>query len=278
MSDIKLRVLSLGAGVQSTTLALMAAHGGIGPMPDCAIFADTQSEPAAVYHHLHWLMSPNVLPFPVHIETIGNLGQEIIKATKGESRRGSHARPPFYVKNADGSKGQVNRQCTGDYKIDVIEAKVRALLGLRRRQWWPKSATVEQWIGISRDEWMRAKPSDRPAIVRRYPLLERNMRRWDCLQWLARHDYPEPPKSACTFFPFRDDDQWRWLRDNDPTGWGFAVELDKSIRHGLREDSLVGELYLHDSLLPLGEVDLSTAAQRGQPDLFGNECEGMCGV
>jgi DnaJ-class molecular chaperone len=28
-----LRVLSLGAGVQSTTLALMAAHGEIGPMP-----------------------------------------------------------------------------------------------------------------------------------------------------------------------------------------------------------------------------------------------------
>jgi hypothetical protein len=26
--------------VQSTTLALMAAHGEIGPMPDCAIFAD----------------------------------------------------------------------------------------------------------------------------------------------------------------------------------------------------------------------------------------------
>lgn len=32
---IRLRVLSLGAGVQSTTLALMAAHGEIGPMPDC---------------------------------------------------------------------------------------------------------------------------------------------------------------------------------------------------------------------------------------------------
>ena len=40
-AGIRLRVLSLGAGVQSTTLALMAAHGEIGPMPDCAIFADT---------------------------------------------------------------------------------------------------------------------------------------------------------------------------------------------------------------------------------------------
>jgi hypothetical protein len=32
-----LRVISLGAGVQSSTMALMAAQGEIGPMPDCAI-------------------------------------------------------------------------------------------------------------------------------------------------------------------------------------------------------------------------------------------------
>lgn len=33
--------LSLGAGVQSTTMALMAPHGEIGPLPEVAIFADT---------------------------------------------------------------------------------------------------------------------------------------------------------------------------------------------------------------------------------------------
>lgn len=36
----QLRVLSLGAGVQSTTLALMMAHGEV-EVPDAAIFADT---------------------------------------------------------------------------------------------------------------------------------------------------------------------------------------------------------------------------------------------
>ena len=36
-----LEVISLGAGVQSTTMALMAAHGEIEPMPDLAIFTDT---------------------------------------------------------------------------------------------------------------------------------------------------------------------------------------------------------------------------------------------
>ena len=51
-SAIRLRALSLGAGVQPTTLDLMAAHGAVGPMPDCAIFADTGWEPRAVYEHL----------------------------------------------------------------------------------------------------------------------------------------------------------------------------------------------------------------------------------
>lgn len=40
-----IHIISLGAGVQSSTMALMAAAGEITPMPKCAIFADTQDEP-----------------------------------------------------------------------------------------------------------------------------------------------------------------------------------------------------------------------------------------
>ena len=60
-----LRVLSLGAGVQSSVMALMADRGEITPMPDCAIFADTMDEPDEVYDHLDWLVKQ--LQFPVHI-------------------------------------------------------------------------------------------------------------------------------------------------------------------------------------------------------------------
>lgn len=49
------RVLSLGAGVQSTTLFLMSLRGELPPL-DAAIFADTQWEPKAVYKHLNWLV------------------------------------------------------------------------------------------------------------------------------------------------------------------------------------------------------------------------------
>lgn len=76
-SPIRRRVLSLGAGVQSTTLALMAAHGHFRPV-DCAIFADTSWEPAAVYEHL------NVLTFLVHIVSAGNPHENLLNAAAGK--------------------------------------------------------------------------------------------------------------------------------------------------------------------------------------------------
>ena len=51
----QMHVISLGAGVQSTTMLLMAARGEIEPKPKYAIFADTGWEPRAVYQHLEWL-------------------------------------------------------------------------------------------------------------------------------------------------------------------------------------------------------------------------------
>lgn len=65
-----IHILSLGAGVRSSILALMAAAGEISPMPTVAIFADTQAEPASVYRWLDWLEKQ--LPFPVVRATAGN--------------------------------------------------------------------------------------------------------------------------------------------------------------------------------------------------------------
>ena len=58
----KLRILSLGAGVQSSALALMIEKGQV-PMVDAAIFADVKGEPKSVYTHLDWLEKQ--LSYPV---------------------------------------------------------------------------------------------------------------------------------------------------------------------------------------------------------------------
>lgn len=173
------------------------------------------------------------------------------------------------------SMGMIRRQCATDYKIVPIRRKVRELTGLTRRR-SPDHPVVEQWIGISLDEIIRMKPSREAWQLNRWPLIERRMSRRDCLAWLRRHGYPEPPKSACIGCPFHDDNRWRAIRDDDPAAWADAVGVDQAIRTGLR--GIRGAVYLHRSAVPLDQVDLSTAAEHGQLDLFGNECEGLCGV
>ena len=299
-SPIRLRALSLGAGVQSTTMALMAAHGEIGPMPDCAIFADTGWEPKAVYEHLAWLGSPNVLPFPIHIVSAGDIRAELLAGARGERWASIPAftrtvtpagtELPVYDEDENGepvivgsralageriSIGMIRRQCTTEFKIVPIRRKVRELAGLTRKR-SPSYPVVESWIGISTDEIVRAKPSFEAWQVKRFPLIEMRMSRRDCLAWLRRHDYPDPPKSACIGCPFHSDSLWRSMRDNDAEAWADAVEVDRAIRTGLR--GIRSEVFLHRSGVPLEEVELSTAADHGQLDLWPNECEGMCGV
>ena len=46
-----LTVLSLGGGVQSTVMALMASQGAFNRVPDCAIFNDNHWEPPTVCAH-----------------------------------------------------------------------------------------------------------------------------------------------------------------------------------------------------------------------------------
>jgi len=76
-----LRILSLGAGVQSSTLALKIKQGEI-PMVDAGIFADTKGEPKAVYDWLEWLKKQ--LNFPVHTVTYRDLRQDILDASVGK--------------------------------------------------------------------------------------------------------------------------------------------------------------------------------------------------
>lgn len=270
MTEPKLRVLSLGAGVQSTAMALMAAHGELGPMPDCAIFADTGWEPTPVYDHLRWLMSANVLPFPVYIARRPgrDLGDHAIALASGDLPREGSVPPPFFVKNP---AGMFPKQCSGEFKRDVIAREARRLLGDRFRQ--GEHAQVEFWLGISTDEMQRMKDARKKWQVNRFPLIEARMSRRDCLAWLRRNDYPEAPKSACIFCPFHRDDQWRELLKGQDRE--RLIAFDRAIRPGFH--GMKGQAFLHRQRVPIEEVDLSTPVDRGQTEFgFLQECEGMC--
>lgn len=267
-----LRVLSLGAGVQSTTLALMAARGEVTPMPDCAIFADTKWEPKAVYKHLYKLRVH--LPFPVHVVSAGDIRADALARTNSSGQR--FASVPWFTVDAKGNKGMGRRQCTKEYKLNPIRRKLRELLGYLPRERIPVGA-AEVWIGISTDEAARMKPSRDRWVENIWPLIDKRMSRQDCETWLADAGW-SAPKSACIGCPFHSDAQWRRLRDETPDEWDDAVAVDAALRANGAVRGLRSLEYMHRSCVPLDLVDLRTWAEQGQPDMFQNECEGMCGV
>ena len=122
-SDDYLNILSLGAGVQSSVMALMAARGELDDLAPCnppqkilddaafasrariapplpfdtrpphiphvAVFADTGWEPPAVYKHLKWLkkeLESRKNPHPIRVVTVSNRTRDEGKGAKGTIR------------------------------------------------------------------------------------------------------------------------------------------------------------------------------------------------
>lgn len=269
-------IISLGAGVQSSTMALMAAAGEITPMPDCGIFADTQAEPRAVYEWLAWLEKQ--LPFPVVRVTRGNLEEDALNT----NLRARVASPPWYTIK-DGKIGMLPRACTREYKIEPITKKVRELAGLAHGERTPKGVVrCSMWIGISTDEHQRVKPNRAGYIENRWPLIELGMTRDACLRWMEKRGFPRPAKSACYFCPYHDDAMWRDMKLNQPEEFQRAVEFDDKIRHKTIK-GMTHPAFVYRGAVPLRDADLRSAEDAGQARLFDEqgfavECEGMCGV
>lgn len=277
--DTEYTVLNLGAGVQSSCLALMAAKGEVEPMPDFAVFADTQAEPKEVYDWLDWLETQ--LPFKVYRVTKGDLTKDSVKVHErkdGSGERVNNLIPAFGLLS-DGTKtAAIGRKCTNDYKILPMLKKIKSECGVSRAQ---KIVTVTQWIGISWDEIQRMKSSRFPWTQHRFPLIEKKMTRRHCLEWMKANNYPEPPRSACVYCPFHSDKEWRRLRDEHPEEFSKAIDFDKELRaaHKAHNKRLKMEVYLHNSCKPLSEIDFNSLEQNGQESWdFMSECEGMCGV
>jgi hypothetical protein len=281
-------VLNLGAGVQSTTLYLMAMRGKA-PAFDCAIFADTGEEPVAVYEHLQWLGSLGGPPIIVARNRSESLGQDLIAGRN--TTGGNFAAIPAFTTLHDGSDvGRTRRQCSKEYKTEPIERAIRRVVcGLQPRRRIPKGVMVHQYFGISLDEAGRAtriyerfhvcEPRQSP-FQPHFPLIEKQMTRANCLEWLEAYGVPHTvPRSACVFCPFHSDAEWLAIKQH-PRDWTRAVEIDNALRSGaIAARDMRQTMYLHRTCLPLTQIDFHPRVNSKELQLgFGVECEGVCGV
>ena len=271
----KFKVLSLGAGAQSTVLALMAETGWEGmEKPDLAIFADTQWEPKAVYDHLDWLKSQ--VSYEIVTVTVGSIRNNMLRGVNPDGDKFLDV--PVFIRNPDGTKAVAARQCTNHYKIQPIYKEIRRRLKIPAGRRFPKNVQVEMWLGISADESVRIKPSRDEWLDRRYPLVEMDMTRANIYSWFGER-YPDRrlPRSACVGCPYHDDMEWKWIKENEPDSFQDAVHIDEALRSVPEaRGSLRGVAYLHRSRLPLEKVDFSST--RDYDEYMIDECEGLCGV
>lgn len=258
---------SFGGGRQGTAIAMMLVrHPEVFEslpydLPQHIIFADTGREPKAVYQN---------------VERVGNLlagagfnFYVVSNGKVGETDRGKRVLPLFTrPENSPKSQvGMTTRQCTTEYKIEPIRAKIKEIMGVKKGRPFPKGLQIETWLGISLDEIQRAKPSSVRWETCRYPLVDLRLTASACIAYVKQELGYEPPKSACDICPMRSAAGWQNMAIEDPESFETAVTFDRSIRHGVTKYPA----YLHRWGVPLED-----AITPGQLELFPSNRGGSC--
>ena len=270
-----MRVISLGWGVQSFALAAMSALGKL-PSVDAAIHADTTHERRETYEFAaKW--TPWLEERGVRVVTVSaRMSSRFIYEKNGPTHLPAFTRKASVTYHEGRILGYRPKDATGMYRRSCTQRSKIAPI----RQWMQANRNgkhVEQWIGITLDEWTRMRDSDVKYASLVYPFMDMLGESWSrhkVMRWLHENDLEIPVKSSCVFCPYHDKATWReiWKADND--NWRRTVEMDRLIRKKRIAAGYVGDV--HPSRLPIESVDLRNEQDHGQLELWGEECTGMC--
>lgn len=261
-----LQIVSFGGGVQSHGLLALAAMGKV-PYRTF-VFAnvgdDSESSKTIAY------MAKYTFPF------CEEWGLDLHVARHWADNPTTHSRKTLYRRIMDagpqggqfvgipmriGEKGIASRNCTMDYKIRAIVQWCR-----------DHGATLDNpaitALGISTDEFHRAKRVETEYQKLIYPLLEMRYSRTDCRRFIEQVGLPQPPKSSCFFCPYHSKFTWAKMRRDDPEEFALVCEMER-VMTARRADRGYGPVYFHDRRKPLAE------AVRGD-DLDAEDEENTC--
>ncbi len=239
----RLRILSLSWGVDSWTVAAMAALGAIPPI-DYAIHIDTGYERAASIDFARrwhpWLAAHNLT-----VVTIIPPDNRIITHS-------SHITIPAHSLSPSGARSLLPRHCNRSWKTYPSRRFFRSRMRHHSLKLLP--GTIHHILGISADESSRVRTSPVHYVKNCYPLVDLNLTRADAIAWLRSKHLPVPSRSACYMCPLTPLADWA-LRRSTPD-WHKAVIIDRAIRHAHRHRGYT--TFLHRSLQPLDSIDFHT--------------------
>lgn len=267
-----MKILSCGAGQQSTALALMscenALHPGkfpLVPVYDAILFCDLGGERDWVYRQVSFLVTQcSRVGIPFFILQDKNLKEDYL-AHYGKSRV---CTIPFWSIDENGKKGKMVRHCTIDYKIIQMQNFVRwNLLGYVKGERTKQEdiQAHEMHIGFTHEEQQRIFESKCKIFINKYPMVEMGLTRKDNYAYVKEIWGLETRGSACLFCPFHTNYFFMDCKKHCKRDYQTILDIDALLEEGI-PNRRIG--------VPNSKVFISRSRKRVK-DLEEAECQDM---
>lgn len=271
-----MKILSCGAGMQSTALALMSCenkmkgiiHKNV-PIYDAIVFCDLGFEPNWVKEQVEFIKEACRNAGIKFYAIKSNLYQDYID----NFGRGHVSSIPFWSTDENGKKAKMHRHCTLDYKIAVIEKFLRYnILGYKKYQRL-RSEDIqahEMHIGFSYEERKRVSGNELSKLyVKKYPLIDMGWKREDSYKYIFEVWGLDTKASTCCFCPFHKNYFFKYLRDNYKDDYKKLVTFDKMIGEMQSKTKIKSKIYISCSRKRINDL---TAEECDDAEYF--ECDG----
>lgn len=271
-----MKILAFGAGMQSTALALMACERAMGkprlypevPIYDAVVFCDLGLEPAWVARQLEFTRQTcqkagipfYVLDTHLYRDFMRNFGQRRTVSI------------PWWTLMEDGHKSKLPRNCTIDYKIEMLAKFVRwGLLGYKKGQRLRPCdiKAHELHMGFSVEEQQRCKDSPNQLFINKFPLVTMGLTRAANYKYILERWGLDTKASACAFCPFHRNYFFQYIQQNEPEVYTAIVGVDNLLRDNTPLPTMRSKLFMSRSRKRI--VDLTPE------DCIDAECFDYCG-
>lgn len=266
-----MKILSCGAGQQSTALALMSCENAIMgkhrhplvPIYDVILFCDLGGEREWVYEQVDFIAEAcGRAGIPFYILKDKNLKDDYM-LNFGKSRV---CTIPFWSIDDNGKKGKMTRHCTIDYKIIQMQNFVRwSLLGYYKGQRTKQEdiGAHEMHIGFTAEEQRRIFDSKHKLFVNKFPMVEMGLTRADNYAYGKEYWGIETKGSACLFCPFHTNYFFNQCKHTCHKDYKVILDFDNMLEHGT-PNSRIG--------VPNSKIYISRSRKRIK-DLSDSECQ-----
>lgn len=253
-------VAAFGGGVNSTAMLIGMVERG--EKCDLILFADTGAEKPHTYEHVlemsEWLVSKHMPP----IITV----QRTNRAQEPRNLEADCIVGKMLPSIAYGFKA-----CSIKYKRDPQDKFCNSHDSCRAT--WASGQKVVKLIGYDMDEPHRARIPEDDKYQYRYPLIEWNWGREECVAAIDRAGLTQPGKSACFFCPSSKKQEILLLRRQYPDLAKRAVAMERNAEltsvKGLGRSFAWGDLYAADDaqtkLFPDSPIDIDCGCYDGEP-------------